>query len=67
MIVGEAKRRLLLTRHEAAEVLGMSLSSFERHVQPAIPCIYVGQLRQYRPRDLERWVDDHVSNSRAAA
>jgi hypothetical protein len=47
--------RILLTRKEAAEALGMSLSHFQRHVQPHMPCIYSGQLRLYRPRDLERW------------
>ena len=47
--------RLLLTRQEAAEALGMSLSHFQRHVQPHIRCVYSGQLRLYRPSDLNRW------------
>ncbi len=47
--------RLLLTRREAAEALGMSLSHFQRHVQPFLRCVYSGQLRLYRPEDLERW------------
>lgn len=47
--------RLLLTRREAAEALGMSLSHFQRHVQPQVRCVYSGQLRLYRPADLERW------------
>jgi len=50
--------RLLLTRKEAAEALGMSLSHFQRHVQPHLPCVYVGQLRQYRPQDLARWAEE---------
>jgi hypothetical protein len=49
--------RFLLTRQEAAESLGMSLSHFQRHVQPHIPCVYSGQLRLYRPRDLEQWAE----------
>lgn len=49
--------RLLLTRREAAEALGMSLSHFQRHVQPLLRCIYSGQLRLYRPVDLERWIE----------
>jgi len=61
-----ALQRLLLTRKEAAEKLGMSLSHFERHVQPNLPCVYVGQLRQYRPGDLERWVDDNLTDRDAA-
>jgi hypothetical protein len=47
--------KLLLTRREAAAALGMSLSHFQRHVQPFLPCVYSGQLRLYRPADLERW------------
>jgi hypothetical protein len=53
-------RRLLLTRREAAEALGMSLSHFQRHVQPWLPCVYSGHLRLYRPADLEQWVADQV-------
>jgi hypothetical protein len=49
--------RLLLTRKEAAKALGMSLSHFQRHVQPFIPCVYSGQLRLYRPFDLESWAE----------
>ena len=42
-------------------MLGVSLSHFERHVQPHLPCVYSGQLRLYRPADLERWVDENVT------
>jgi hypothetical protein len=49
--------RFLLTRKEAAEALGMSLSHFQRHVQPSIACVYSGQLRLYRPQDLEQWAE----------
>ena len=52
--------RLLLTRQEAAEALGMSLSHFQRHVQPHIRCVYSGQLRLYRPRDLNRWAEQQA-------
>ena len=51
--VQAAMPRMLLTRREAAAVLGMSLRHFQRHVQPFVPCVYSGQLRLYRPRDLE--------------
>jgi hypothetical protein len=56
-------QRLLLTRREAAGALGMSLSHFQRHVQPWLPCVYSGHLRLYRPRDLEQWVADHLENA----
>jgi hypothetical protein len=53
-------RRFLLSRREAAEALGMSLSHFQRHVQPWLPCVYSGHLRLYRPGDLERWVTEQA-------
>jgi hypothetical protein len=53
--------RLLLTRREAAEALGMSLSHFQRHVQPQLRCVYSGQLRLYRPRELARWAEQAAS------
>lgn len=60
-----AARRLLLTRREAAEALGMSLSHFQRHVQPWLPCVYSGHLRLYRPADLEQWIVDHLDTDEA--
>jgi len=53
--------RLLLTRREAAAALGVSLSHFQRHIQSRIPCVYSGQLRLYRPADLERWAEAEAS------
>jgi hypothetical protein len=53
--------RLLVTRKEAARALGVSLSHFQRHVQPHLPCVYSGQLRLYRPADLERWIEAEAS------
>lgn len=55
-----ATPRLLLTRAESARALSMSLSHFQRHVQPQIRCVHSGQLRLYRPRDLERWLESAV-------
>lgn len=57
--------RILLNRQEAARSLGVSLSHFKRHVQPHIPCVYSGQLRLYRPEDLERWRDSKLSEPTA--
>jgi hypothetical protein len=59
--------RMLLTRQEAAAVLGMSLRHFQRHVQPFVRCVYSGQLRLYRPRDLERWAADNACERGQAA
>jgi hypothetical protein len=46
--------RLALSRRDAAAALGMSLSHFQRHVQPEVRCIYSGQLRLYPLAELER-------------
>jgi hypothetical protein len=53
-------RKLLLTRREAAAALGMSLSHFQRHVQPYLRYVPSGQLRLYRPSDLEAWSEDQA-------
>jgi AraC-like DNA-binding protein len=52
---------LLWTRKKAAEELGMSLSHFQRHVQPYLPCVYSGRLRMYRPEDVEQGVDEMLT------
>ena len=53
-------RRYLIDRKEAARRLGVSLSHFQRHVQPYLPCVYSGQLRLYRPADVERWAEEQT-------
>ena len=53
--------RLLLTRKEATRAVGVSLSHFQRHVQPHLPCVYSGQLRLYRLADLKRWIEAEAS------
>jgi hypothetical protein len=47
---------LALNRRQAARALGMSLASFQRHVQPHVPTVYVGQMRLYPVKELERWL-----------
>jgi hypothetical protein len=38
-------QRVALTRAEAAEALGISVDSFERHVQPEVRLIRRGRMR----------------------
>jgi hypothetical protein len=47
--------RVTLTREEAAAALGVSLSHFERHVQPELRLIYSGSARLVPVRELETW------------
>ena len=49
--------RLALSRAEAAASIGVSLDSFERHVQPELRLIRRGRLRLVPVRELERWLD----------
>jgi len=50
--------RVALTRSEAAAALGMSLPSFERHVQPELRIVRRGSLRLVPVSELERWAED---------
>ena len=59
--------RVLLSRMEAAEALGMSLRHFQRHVQPHLRCVYSGQLRLFPVRELERWADENACRDGRAA
>ena len=61
MSVERARRRVprvLLSKQEAAESLGMSVRHFEKHVQRDLPVVYSGSLRLFPIRALERWADD---------
>jgi hypothetical protein len=53
--------RVLLTKREAAQALGMSVRHFERHVQTHLQCVHSGQLTLYRLRDLERWANEEAT------
>jgi hypothetical protein len=51
-------RRLAMTRGEAARSLGMSINSFERHVQPELRIVRRGKLRLIPVREIERWLEE---------
>jgi hypothetical protein len=55
--------RLGLSRAEAAAALGISLDSFERHVQPTLPMVYRGKHRIISVTALERWLDQQAEAS----
>jgi hypothetical protein len=56
---GGSLPRLALTRHEAASALGMSINSFERHVQPELRLVRRGKLRLIPVREIERWLTEN--------
>ena len=56
----EAKTpRLALTKREAAAALGMSVDSFERHVQPELRVVRRGRLRLFALTEIERWLHEN--------
>lgn len=55
--------RLALSREEAAAALGMSLNSFERHVQPTIRLVRLGRMRLVPVSELERWLGENASRA----
>jgi hypothetical protein len=52
--------RLAMTRAEAAHALGVSINSFERHVQPELKIVRRGKLRLIPVREIERWLDENA-------
>ena len=63
----DGRLRLALSRRDAAAALGMSLSHFQRHVQPHVRCVYSGQLRLYPVKELERWLEGQSCKGGRAA
>jgi len=59
--------RLALTREEAAQSIGMSLDSFERHVQPSLRLCRLGRMRLVPISELQRWLDDNAERTLDAA
>ena len=57
-----ARRRpvtLALSKPDAAAALGISINSFERHVQPHLPVVRLGKLRLFPVEELERWLREN--------
>jgi hypothetical protein len=53
--------RLGLTVEEAAEAVGMSESSFKRHVQPELRIVRRGSLRIIPVPEIERWLESNAT------
>jgi hypothetical protein len=49
-----------VTRAEAARSLGVSINSFERHVQPELRIVRRGKLRLIPVREIERWLEENA-------
>jgi hypothetical protein len=57
---GANGHRLAVTRAEAAQALGVSINSFERHVQPELKIVRRGKLRLIPVREIERWLEENA-------
>jgi hypothetical protein len=53
--------RLGLTVEEAAAAVGMSESSFKRHVQPELRIVRRGSLRIIPIPEIERWLEGNAT------
>jgi hypothetical protein len=56
----EAVRSLALRREAAAQALGVSDETFDKHVRPSLPVVRLGSVRVYPVAALERWLADHA-------
>lgn len=56
-----APPRLGLTVEEAAKAVGMSESSFKRHVQPELRIVRRGSLRIIPVSEIERWLEGNAT------
>lgn len=56
----EPVQRVLWTRQEAANSLGISVDHFERHVQPFIKVVPSGQLVLVPPAEVKRWANENA-------
>jgi hypothetical protein len=53
-------RPVTVTKPQAAELLSVSIDSFERYVQPDLRVIRRGRLRLFPLAELEAWASDNA-------
>lgn len=56
--------RLALRREDAAQALGVSLQTFDRHIRPELRCVRLGAVRAYPVSELQRYLDEHAVSPR---
>jgi excisionase family DNA binding protein len=56
-------QRIALRRTEAAKALGLSLDSFERHIQDDLRLIRVGRTVLVPVVELERWAEKNAART----
>ena len=58
---------IALSKTEAAAALGVSVDSFERHIQPDLKVIRRGRLRLFAVSELQRWAAEAGARTLEAA
>ncbi len=58
---------IALSKTDAAAALGVSIDSFERHIQPQVKVIRRGRLRLFAVSELERWAAEAGERTLEAA
>ncbi len=51
---------IALTREEAAQALGVGLTTFKTRIAPELRVVRRGSVRLYPVRELERWADENA-------
>lgn len=66
MTVARTKRVVPLAyqRQEAAEALGVAVTTFDEHIRPHLKCVYIGGVRLWAIAELQRWLDENGSHQR---
>jgi hypothetical protein len=54
---------IAVSRETAAEMVGMSIDSFERYVQPEVKIIRRGKLRLVPVEELRRWAESNAERT----
>ena len=60
------KPKLLVSRYEAAEMLGVSIDSFERHCLPDLRTTKIGRRTLIPVASLEKWIERNSAAPLAA-
>jgi hypothetical protein len=55
------EQRLLVSKARAAELLSISIDTFERQVMPEVRIVKIGRRVLFSVPDLARWVDEHAA------
>ena len=54
--------RRLMSREQAADYIGVSLTSLKEHVQPHLRHVEVGRRILFPVEEINRWVDDQMGS-----